>query len=94
MTLSLISTELMTNAIKHAFPETEAGDVSIYLGRSGSDLLFIVSDNGVGKSDAANTNAGLGCTIVEALCDQLGGNLTIYVDHGTHIEIRFPDAWA
>ena len=91
MTLSLISTELMTNAIKHAFPTAEVGEVSIYLGRSGSDLLFIVSDNGVGKSDAANPNAGLGCTIVEALCEQLGAGLTIYVDHGTHIEIRFPD---
>ncbi|MFM8340111.1 MAG: ATP-binding protein, partial [Fluviibacter sp.] len=49
-TLSLIATELMTNAIKHAFPDGRAGEISLYLNRIDDQFHFVVSDNGVGKA--------------------------------------------
>ena len=91
-TLSLIATELMTNAIKHAFPHGAEGEISLYLGRNGPDLIFIISDNGIGKlAPGDGGGAGLGYTIVEALCEQLKARLTTHVDHGTHVEISFAD---
>lgn len=90
MTLSLIATELMTNAIKHAFPDDREGEISLYLGRMGDDIVFIVSDNGVGKTDVCGDNPGLGCTIVEALCDQLAARRRVHGNNGTHVEISFP----
>ncbi|MFM7027312.1 MAG: sensor histidine kinase [Chakrabartia sp.] len=79
-TLSLIATELMTNAIKHAFPEGRPGEISLYLNRTDDRLIFIVSDNGIGKANCGPGETGLGCTIIEALCEQLHAQRTTHVD--------------
>jgi two-component sensor histidine kinase len=75
VSLGLIVTELVINAIKYAFPDgrTDAAIIVAYeINATGWKL--IVSDNGVGLRAAAPNNAvdrGLGTTIVEALAKQL-----------------------
>ena len=80
VSLGLIVTELVINALKYAFPEQRreaAIDVRYAIDRD--DWMLIVSDNGVGK--AADTppriDGGLGTTIVAALAKQLDATVTM-----------------
>lgn len=74
VSLGLIVTELVINAIKHAFPDhpIDAAITISYL-IEGHDWSLIVADNGVGKSEASKPKAdgGLGTSIVSALAKQL-----------------------
>lgn len=91
MTLSLIAAELMTNAIKHAFAGREAGKISLKLSPSEQGFEFMISDDGVGKAADCGSSKGLGCMIVEALCEQIHGERETWVDNGTHVRLRFPE---
>ena len=72
VSLGLIVTELVINAIKHAFPD-ERSDALILITyeRADTDWKLVVSDNGVGRSGTPEPGLGLGTTIIEALAKQL-----------------------
>src|SRR5271169_4392717 len=74
VSLGLIVTELVMNALKHAFPG-EKPDAAIIVSYrvSGTDWELMVSDNGVGKPDvtASQTKPGLGTSLIKALTRQL-----------------------
>lgn len=91
MTLSLIAAELMTNAIKHAFVGREAGQITLGLARSRDGFEFVISDNGIGKQTDCTAAKGLGCMIVEALCEQIHAERETWVDNGTHVRLRFAE---
>jgi two-component sensor histidine kinase/PAS domain-containing protein len=87
----LIINELVSNAIKHAFPGGRKGRVTINLcslpdGRQS----LTVSDNGVGlPPDVAPWHTdSIGLQLVADLTDQLGGTLTVSRDGGTTINIK------
>ena len=71
--LGLIVTELVINALKHAFPSGESGEILVGYDARGPDWTLSVSDNGVGPGDvsAERPHTGLGTSIVEALARQL-----------------------
>jgi two-component sensor histidine kinase len=74
VSLGLIVTELVINALKHAFPKDRPdGQVVVSYQIDGSDWKLVVSDNGIGKPDVVATPAkgGLGTTLVKALAQQL-----------------------
>ncbi|WP_311766232.1 sensor histidine kinase [Neorhizobium tomejilense] len=78
VSLGLIVTELVINAVKYAFPVQKlqaAVLVSYEVG--GSDWKLTVSDNGVGKDATApaRSGGGLGTAIVTALGKQLGAQV-------------------
>jgi two-component sensor histidine kinase len=78
LSIGLIVTELLINAIKYAFPTSKPGGlVLVTYEVDGSDWKLIVSDNGIGKSDAVGTHVGLGSIIIAALVQQLGAKLEI-----------------
>ena len=74
VSLGLIVTELVMNALKHAFP-SEKLDAAIVVSYrvAGTDWKLTVADNGVGKPDvsASATKPGLGTSLVKALTRQL-----------------------
>ena len=79
VSVGLIVTELVINALKYAFPNGKK-DAVIIVGYeiSGADWNLSVSDNGVGKSGSiAATEGGLGTTIVDALAQQLDAKVKI-----------------
>ncbi|MDO9415774.1 sensor histidine kinase [Pararhizobium sp.] len=103
VSLGLIVTELVINAIKYAFPTLQLdAAISVSYETNGSDWRMIVADNGAGKDDeaAAKTSGGLGTAIVQALVKQLGAQIeTASTSAGTSISIakatfvaRVPDA--
>ena len=73
VSLGLIVTELVINALKHAFSSGETGEILIGYDARGSGWHLSVSDNGTGPGDASaeGAHAGLGTSIVEALARQL-----------------------
>jgi len=88
----LILNELLSNALKHAFP-SGAGSIGIEFCRCGEhQVLLAVSDNGIGMSaqfDLAKSKS-LGVALVTALARQLGGTLEIRRQPGTTVRITFP----
>ena len=80
VSIGLIVTELVINAIKHAFvDETVPGTILIAYEAAGKNWRLSVSDNGVGKAAAKTerTAPGLGTSIVEALARQLDSRVEI-----------------
>lgn len=94
--LGLIANELITNALKHAFPGNSAGKVSIAFGRKGHEFLLTVADDGAGltshKAGAAGTRTGIGLKLTTALAKQLRGELVTEatVPTGVSVRLSFP----
>jgi two-component sensor histidine kinase len=88
VSLGLIVTELVINALKHAFPGERRGKIIVDYQAYGADWALSVGDNGVGMPDHAGANIGLGTSIVEALARQLRARVKV-VDRypGTAVSI-------
>jgi two-component sensor histidine kinase len=70
--LGLIVTELVINALKHAFPDSRPGQIVIAYEARGPNWTLSVSDDGVGMpTDPSLIRTGLGTSIVQALAKQL-----------------------
>nr|WP_246519883.1 histidine kinase dimerization/phosphoacceptor domain -containing protein [Ancylobacter lacus] len=93
ISLGLIVTELVINALKHAFPDQAKGRIGIDYRSSGKNWTLSVSDDGIGlRSGTDAPKAGLGSRIVEALTRNLGATLTVSDAHpGAVITIRHAD---
>jgi two-component sensor histidine kinase len=78
ISLGLIVTELVINALKHAFPGNRPGKILIDYQSQGPNWRLSVADNGVGMpSGPAKAVPGLGTSIVEALARQLHANVRV-----------------
>ena len=91
VSMGLIVTELVINAIKHAFPDqTAGGRITVSFAEEGGGWLLSVSDNGAGMPVAEKRGKpGLGTGIVEALSKQLEATVTVIdANPGTRVEVR------
>jgi PAS domain S-box-containing protein len=79
VSIGLIVTELLINAVKHAFPAGRPGKIRVKYDAAGSAWRLSVSDDGVGRvsQDGHPAAAGLGTSIVEALAHQLDARVEI-----------------
>ena len=78
VSLGLIVTELVINALKHAFPPGRGGHIVVGYEARGSDWRLTVSDDGVGMpTGAVPAKAGLGTSIVQALAKQVGADVQV-----------------
>ncbi|MEI9996006.1 MAG: histidine kinase dimerization/phosphoacceptor domain -containing protein [Rhizomicrobium sp.] len=77
VSLGLIVTELVINALKYAFPSQPAdAAVTVRYEVSGADWKLTVGDNGVGRRDGATpAKGGLGTSLVSALANQLNAKV-------------------
>jgi two-component sensor histidine kinase len=73
--LGLIVSELLTNAVRHAYPEGASGTVAVTVSADDGTLTIAVADAGVGAGPDAVHGRGLGTTIVNALARQIGARL-------------------
>jgi two-component sensor histidine kinase len=89
VSLGLIVTELVINALKHAFPGGRPGKIIIDYSFHGPNWVLCVSDDGVGMPKTAPVRTGLGASIVQALAGQLGATVEIAPENpGTRVSIR------
>jgi len=88
----LLINELITNAIKHAFPQDASGAIHVRLQRQpGNMCLLTVRDNGAGMTGDGAAQAGsLGLQLIQDLTDQLNGTRRIEHGAGTLVAIAFP----
>jgi two-component sensor histidine kinase len=78
VSLGLIVTELVINALKHAFPDNRHGKISIDYRSDGANWRLSVNDDGVGMPTGADkAKPGLGTGIVEALAKQMLGVISV-----------------
>ena len=88
----LIINELVVNSLKHAFPEGKPGEISIdFCSINANEFALVVSDSGIGlpkELDLQNTNS-LGLQLVNALTNQLEGNINFVRTRGVKIIITF-----
>ena len=89
--IGLIVNELLTNALKYAFPQKQQGVINISLEKNSSQNLRLeVTDNGVGKTAGlAPKGTGFGSQLVQLLTMQLNGKMRERSDKGTHIQFDF-----
>lgn len=87
--LGLIVHELISNSMKHAFPDGKAGEINVKFHSFDGMLLLEVSDNGMGLPDDLDyTNTStLGLRLVNLLTDQIGGNIDVDSTQGTKFVI-------
>jgi two-component sensor histidine kinase len=91
ISMGLIVTELVINAIKHAFPDrTTGGKIIVSFASDGEGWLLSVADNGTGMPVGKKRGKpGLGTGIVEALSKQLDAKVTLLdAKPGTLVEVR------
>ncbi|HEV8389586.1 MAG TPA: histidine kinase dimerization/phosphoacceptor domain -containing protein [Dongiaceae bacterium] len=85
--LALLTTEILTNSFKHAFPNQRPGAISVRITReNGGMAKLVIADDGVGQSDRASESelpGSMGQTLIEAFTRQLGGEITISGPPGT-----------
>ena len=88
VSLGLIVTELVINALKHAFPDGRPGKITIDYNFHGPNWILCVRDDGVGMPVTAPVRTGLGTSIVAALAGQLHASVEITPKHpGTQVSI-------
>ena len=85
--LALAVVELVTNAVKHAFPG-RGGTIAIDLRRRGGTAELSIADDGVGMAPEGGRSSGI--RIVEALVTQVGGEVRREDGNGTRWQITFP----
>ena len=92
--VGLLATEVLSNALKHAFDGTKKERrVSVSTRAHDSKLLLLVEDNGKGICSEViddTTRGGLGLVLVEALSKQLNGVFTYECSGGTTFRLELP----
>jgi len=87
----MIVNELVSNAMKHAFPQGEGGEIEVRFRREQDQYVLLVCDDGIGVPPASGSEKPetLGMRVVEALVRQLGGAYQTERQQGTAFTVRF-----
>lgn len=92
--VGLILNEAITNSLKYAFPEGEAGHILVSLKSTPSLVELVVADNGVGLpgNNPVSTKKSLGMSLLKGLTTQIGGIYEMTSGRGVEIVIKFSPA--
>jgi two-component sensor histidine kinase len=92
ISVGLVINELVTNAIKHAFPDDRRGRIRVcFEARKDNQLQLCVEDDGVGFANQAQRNAGQGQELVKSLSRELDGHLEFKTSkEGSSFYLRIP----
>jgi two-component sensor histidine kinase len=86
--LGVLVHEIVTNSVKHAFPEHQPGRIDLSLRRAGDMVQLIVMDDGIG--DASTGQGGIGKQLIQGLSQQLYGKLSVSSVGGTTVTVEMP----
>ncbi|WP_373551019.1 histidine kinase dimerization/phosphoacceptor domain -containing protein [Haliscomenobacter sp.] len=91
--LGLILNELISNTLKYAFPNEQAGEVRISLSADADQVELKVEDNGIGfpSNFAPDTSRSIGFSLIHAFTQKLGGSLQLNnAEQGARASLVFP----
>jgi PAS domain S-box-containing protein len=89
----LIANELISNSLKHGFPDGRKGTITISFSARDNELELVVSDEGIGLPhdvDPRNPRT-MGLRLVDTLVQQLQGHMEVRVSGGTEFRIILPE---
>ena len=89
--LGLILNELITNALKYAFPEGESGTICVRLAEAHGSLELEVRDNGVGyhpNAEKEKESSSFGFNMIDAFCKKLKAEWEVMNDNGTVVKMK------
>lgn len=91
--LGLILNELLTNSLKHAFPDGRKGAIIVKFYKDGSKFHLSVDDDGIGipKDLDYTKSKSLGLRLVNSLSEQIDAEVDVDRSNGTKFEIIFED---
>jgi len=92
--IGLMVNELITNALKYAFPEQRTGRIEIQLKPTGEQQLQLsITDNGIGKPTGASARgSGFGTQLIQLLTRQLEGSIQESTGVGTSVMLQLKRA--
>ena len=90
MSLGLIATELVINALKHAFPGRRTGSIEVTFNVQGTAWALSVADDGIGRPEnPQDSKPGLGTSIISSLSKHLNADVRIeQANPGTVVTVR------
>ena len=89
--LGIVLTELITNAVKYAFPAPRSGTILVQARRCQPGWIeLVVRDDGIGMSSLRQGSLGYG--LVRSLIQQIRGEIDVRSDAGLTVTISFPEA--
>jgi two-component sensor histidine kinase len=94
-TVGMLTTELVINSCKHAFPDERPGRVTVCLTETADGYRLMIKDSGVGLPPDFDPDGatGLGMRLVNSFVQNLNGMLTVDArsdDAGTALVVTFP----
>lgn len=86
--IGLILNELISNALKHAFPDQANGIIQLSLKEIDNQLLIRVEDDGVGMAEQLDKKSSFGMKMIEAFARKLDAEMTVFTEQGFAVELR------
>jgi len=88
----MIINELLTNACKYAFPNSNEGAAQVCVIRKDREFESLIEDNGMGFPQGMNLDQPVtfGLQLVRGLVSQLGGTITFQNEQGARVRVRMP----
>lgn len=89
---AMLANELVSNALKYAFPRGRSGEIRLKVHEQDDHVTLVVSDNGVGLPEDLDLqhSKSLGLELVRAFAQQLRGTFDLDRTNGTTFTLRFP----
>jgi PAS domain S-box-containing protein len=89
--LGIVLTELVTNAVKYAFPPPRPGTIAARVRRGDPGRVEVsIKDDGIGMASFREGSLGYG--LVRSLVEQINGTIAVQSDPGLTVTISFPEA--
>ncbi|GGE10842.1 sensor histidine kinase [Polymorphobacter glacialis] len=91
--LSLLVAEVVTNSLKHAFPDGARGTITVTVEPAPEgDRVLVIRDDGIGLPAGHDPGAsrGLGMRIVDGLAAQMGGHISMASEGGAVTRVHLP----
>jgi PAS domain S-box-containing protein len=95
--VGILTNELITNSIKHAFPGRKDGNIRVsFRAPVSGNCVLSVSDDGIGlpSTEKVRESTGLGHSLLDVLAKELNGNVKTIREPGATISVSFPPAGA
>tara|TARA_R110002020_G_scaffold83397_2_gene207348 strand:- start:259492 stop:260151 length:660 start_codon:yes stop_codon:yes gene_type:complete len=88
--LMLLVNEIIVNALRHAFPADQLGQICVSIGRAGDDIIVAIKDDGVGLTVTESGHTGFGTELMKMMTRQIGGKLSTDSTSGTCFTLMAP----